>query len=279
MRSFLQGKWLGQPLHPVLVHIPIGLFVLAFVCDLLFFLTGNPGMRNAAFYLILFGVIAGALASVPGFADYASIRRDSAGKRHARAHMFLNLAALLLYLVSFLHRAAVLDTDRTPFAAFLVAVLAFGVLCVSGYIGGKLVYEDGVGVGRHRRSAPLPGETVIRPNAADWEYVPVANVAGVESGGTVRARINGTVVAIVKLEDQLFAFQEYCTHRYAPLSEGSFQGTEVRCPWHNSCFDIRTGKVTRGPATVDLKVFPVRIRDGKIEVQAEGPQKEEEGEE
>jgi hypothetical protein len=40
----------------------------------------------------------------------------------------------------------------------------------------------------------------------------------------------------------------------------------VQCPWHNSCFDIRIGKVTNGPAKVDLKTFKVEKRDGKIYV-------------
>ena len=38
----------------------------------------------------------------------------------------------------------------------------------------------------------------------------------------------------------------------------------MQCPWHNSCFDVRTGKVTNGPAKVDLKTFQVDTRDGKI---------------
>jgi nitrite reductase/ring-hydroxylating ferredoxin subunit len=37
-------------------------------------------------------------------------------------------------------------------------------------------------------------------------------------------------------------------------------------PWHNSCFDVRTGKVTNGPAKVDLKIFKVETREGKAGV-------------
>lgn len=47
-------------------------------------------------------------------------------------------------------------------------------------------------------------------------------------------------------------------------SEGGFEGLNAQCPWHNSCFDVRTGKVTQGPAKVDLKTFKVETRDGKI---------------
>jgi len=48
------------------------------------------------------------------------------------------------------------------------------------------------------------------------------------------------------------------------LSEGKFEGFNVQCPWHNSCFDVRTGKVTNGPAKVDLKIFKVEMREGKV---------------
>jgi 3-phenylpropionate/trans-cinnamate dioxygenase ferredoxin subunit len=43
----------------------------------------------------------------------------------------------------------------------------------------------------------------------------------------------------------------------------------VQCPWHNSCFDVRTGKVTNGPAKVDLKTYTIETRDGKICVKAQ----------
>lgn len=274
MRNFLQGNWLGHPLHPVLVHLPIGLFVLSFIFDLFSFIAGSEVMVRGAFFLILFGVFGAAVASIPGVADFKDLRRDSKAKRLARLHVILNIVALALYVVSFFQRAAYPEVERTPFAAFLVALVALGVLSISGYIGGKLVYEQGVGVGRHRREAPLPDETVVKNNASDWEYVAVGDLNALQPGHTFRAEINGTIVAVANIKGKFFAFQDFCTHRYASLSEGTFEGTEVRCPWHNSCFDVRDGKVTKGPAKVDLKVFPVRIRDGKVEVQAGGPKGE-----
>jgi nitrite reductase/ring-hydroxylating ferredoxin subunit len=62
----------------------------------------------------------------------------------------------------------------------------------------------------------------------------------------------------------VYAFQEFCTHRYGPLSEGKLQDRQVICPWHRSCFDIRTGRVLEGPAKVDLKTYSATIRGGKI---------------
>lgn len=80
---------------------------------------------------------------------------------------------------------------------------------------------------------------------------------------TLRVEIDGQVIAIAKLDGNFYAFQEFCTHRFGLLSGGDFDGFNVQCPWHNSCFDVRTGKVNKGPAKVDLKTFTIETRDGK----------------
>jgi len=143
----------------------------------------------------------------------------------------------------------------------------------SGYLGGHLVYSDGVGVGRHRRER-MP-ETTIRVGAGGAEEpgqegggMPVADEAALGEGETLRVEVGGVVMAIARVEGRVYAFQEFCTHRYGPLSEGVLRGCEVQCPWHNSRFDVRTGKVTQGPAKVELKTWRVEVRDGKIWVWA-----------
>jgi nitrite reductase/ring-hydroxylating ferredoxin subunit len=78
------------------------------------------------------------------------------------------------------------------------------------------------------------------------------------------------VLAVVKLDGVFYAFQEFCTHRFGPLSEGSFDGFDVQCPWHNSCFDVRTGKVTNGPAQSRFENVQGR-GDRKICVAVERP--------
>ena len=82
----------------------------------------------------------------------------------------------------------------------------------------------------------------------------------------MRVEIDGQVIAIAKLDGIFYAFQEFCTHRYGPLSEGALKGTEIECPWHRSCFDIRSGKVTQGPAKIELKTYRVKVVGGKISI-------------
>src|SRR5881398_1549731 len=98
LKDFLEGKPLRHPLHPMLVHFPIGLFFLSFLFDLasLVFPSQMYLVRDS-FYAMLLGAIMALVAAVPGFVDYTDIRNDHPGKRTATAHLILNLIVVGLY--------------------------------------------------------------------------------------------------------------------------------------------------------------------------------------
>jgi nitrite reductase/ring-hydroxylating ferredoxin subunit/uncharacterized membrane protein len=277
IKHFLQGRYFGHPVHPALVHFPIGLFLLSFLSDAAtIFGEGGNNLVLASFYLMLGGVAMALLAAVPGLADWWDIRRDHPSRGTATTHMLLNLAAVALYAVSLLLRYGELDAGTTATIPFLLAAAALGLIFFSGYLGGSLVYSDGIGAGRHRRRTELPAETVeTAPSVKPGDYVPVAAVESLAEGETLRAEVAGHVITIVRIERDFYAFQEFCSHRFAPLSEGHFHDHEVECPWHRSCFDVRTGRVTRGPAKVNLRTYPVRVEDGMIQVRASEEKAEE----
>ena len=133
-----------------------------------------------------------------------------------------------------------------------------------------MVYDDGISVGRHRRRSGRPEKsyrasvtgTVVSDGG--MTFLAVANAEQLDEGEILRADVNGTIIALAKVGGQFYAFQEFCTHRYGPLSEGALNGTDIECPWHRSCFDIRSGRVKKGPAKVDLKTYPVKMVNGKI---------------
>jgi nitrite reductase/ring-hydroxylating ferredoxin subunit len=77
-------------------------------------------------------------------------------------------------------------------------------------------------------------------------------------GQAVRVMANGTPVAIFRVGGTLYALDARCTHVGGPLDQGSIVGTEVTCPWHRSVFDVRDGKVVRGPATRPATCYRVR---------------------
>ena len=75
-------------------------------------------------------------------------------------------------------------------------------------------------------------------------------------------------VLVVHTKDgAVHAVHNVCSHAYAKLDEGRLRGIRVICPLHGASFDVRTGAVLGAPATVPLASYPVRVVDGRIEVQ------------
>jgi len=272
LKDFLEGKPLRHPVHPMLVHFPIGLFILSLLLDLASLAFPSvPNLVRDSFYAMLVGIITALFAAVPGFVDYTDIRSDHPAKRTATAHMILNLLVVALYGINLGVRSSMLADSKIPLLPLVLSLVGVALLSASGYLGGRLVYDEGISVGRHKRRTPTPEDTLhfsaahfAQNEQSDVVFIPVPEAERLQEKETLRAEIDGQVIAIAKIDNHFYGFQEFCTHRFGPLSEGSFEGFNVQCPWHNSCFDVRTGKVTNGPAKVDLKTFKMEMRDGKI---------------
>ncbi|SRR6266404_74314 len=270
LKDFLEGKPLRHPIHPMLVHFPIGFFLLSLLLDLASLAFPSvPHLVGDSFYAMLAGVIFSLIAAVPGFVDYTDIRSDHPGKRTATTHMILNLIVVAFYGINLGLRSSTINDPKISLMPLILSLLGITLLSVSGYLGGKLVYDEGIAVGRHKRRTPTPESTIHLSIATgdrkgDLVFVPIPEAQQLGDRETLRVEIDDQVMTIAKIDNQLFAFQEFCTHRYGPLSEGCFDGFNVQCPWHNSRFDVRTGKVTQGPAKVDLKTFRVETRNGRI---------------
>ncbi|PTY06233.1 hypothetical protein DB347_12355 [Opitutaceae bacterium EW11] len=266
-KDALQVKPFRAPVHAALVHLPLACFSVAAVLDLASWLVSGSDIQfqPAAFWSIAAGVVTALVAALFGFADFISIRQDHPARKQALWHMALNVAAVLIFAASLLLRRGQLDADRTPAAALAATLIGYGALMVSGYIGGHMVYNDGIGVGRHRRRTPLPDRTIERTGVAG-EFVAVCRADEMQEGEIRRASIAGTVVALARTGDRFFAVQEFCTHRFGPLSEGCIRDGTVMCPWHRSCFDLKTGTVTDGPAKEALRTFEVEVKDGNVRI-------------
>jgi 3-phenylpropionate/trans-cinnamate dioxygenase ferredoxin subunit len=78
--------------------------------------------------------------------------------------------------------------------------------------------------------------------------------------------IDGTDFVICRFRDEYFAVENLCSHALARFNEGKLRGHRIMCPLHGATFDIRTGACTGAPATRPIRSFPLRIRDGQIEV-------------
>src|SRR5436309_7433726 len=203
LKDFLEGKPLRHPLHPMLVHFPIGLFLLSLLLDLASLAFPSvPNLVRDSFYAMLLGVITALIAAVPGFVDYTDIRSDHPAKRTATAHMTLNLIVVALYGVNLGVRSSSLADPRISLLPLVLSLVGIALLSVSGYLGGRLVYDDGIGVGRHKRRTPTPENTLhlTRDRNAEEAFVSVAEAESLGDRETLRVEMDGQVVAIVKLD-------------------------------------------------------------------------------
>lgn len=276
MKPLLQGKPFRHPLHTWLVHFPIGLFMLSFALDLYtWFRDFSSTIVEAAYYSMAIGVVMAIFAAIPGLVDYLDIRKDHPAKATATWHMVINLFVILLYLVNTYARVEHVDSMKTPLPLFLMSAAGVGMISLSGYLGGRMVYDQGVSVGRHRRTTRTPKRTIhintaeqanARGKDGELEFYFVAPMERLETKQILRVAIGGYVIMIARLDGDLFAVQDFCTHRSGPLSEGKICDGQVQCPWHNSRFDLKTGQVTNGPAKVELKTFAVREKDGEVQI-------------
>jgi nitrite reductase/ring-hydroxylating ferredoxin subunit len=62
------------------------------------------------------------------------------------------------------------------------------------------------------------------------------------------------------VEGKVYAMNAVCSHKGAPLEEGTLMGYDLKCPWHFALFDVRNGKVSaRTVWATDLESYPVQV--------------------
>jgi 3-phenylpropionate/trans-cinnamate dioxygenase ferredoxin component len=96
---------------------------------------------------------------------------------------------------------------------------------------------------------------------AGFDEVPEDGLLGVEA--------DGTKICLAKVEGEVYAFSDNCSHRDFPLSDGEVDPDDctVTCEWHGATFDIRSGAARSLPATRPVPVYGVRIEEGGILVE------------
>lgn len=145
--EILQGKWLGHPLHPALVHVPIGAWFAATVLDLLTWAGsthGGPG--RLALYLAAAGLIVALIAIPPGLADWLPIKPGKPARRLGVYHLLLNLAAIGVWTANLLCRLRAGIEVTIP--VLLTSCAGSLLVLVSGYIGSLMVFDQGTSVAR-----------------------------------------------------------------------------------------------------------------------------------
>ena len=164
----------GHPIHPMLVALPIGMWVFSLVADFIGLRSGAAATWHAAALYTMVGGIIGALLAAPfGFIDVMSLREDHT-RRVGFTHMTLNLVIVVLYIINAWTRV---HSSVSPNVSLWLSIIAIALLLVSGWLGGHMVYKHGVAV-----NAADPAPSTERPFAdrSSWSRSPSS---GVPRGG------------------------------------------------------------------------------------------------
>jgi len=247
VKDLLHGTWLGHPLHPVLIHAPIGSFLSAAVLDAV------PGQGRAATTMITAGVVASPATIAAGWTDWSELAADQ--RRVGLVHAATNAVAVGFYIASLSARASG-NKARGKALAYAGASL----LGAGAYLGGHLTYTQAAGV---NQAAP---EVLRLPS--DWTAV--AELSALPDGKTLVKTVDDVPILLFRTGDHVTAMVERCSHQTGPLGEGEVVGTGdeacVVCPWHGSTFRLRDGVAVHGPAANDQPVLRSRVNAGVVEI-------------
>jgi len=239
LKDFLNGTWLGHPLHAVLTDAPIGIFTAVIVLDVL-------DLRIAADVTLVLGVLSMVAAALAGLADYSDT--DGTPRTRATLHATLMVVGLLVYLASLAVRASG-PLDRV--VPVWLSIVGFVIVSAGAYVGGDVAYVFGNMVNRHAfRGAGTKWLRIEGPADGDLMALPEATPTKVKLG------INNLV--LIRQGEAIVALHEQCAHAGGPLSEGSVVDGCIECPWHGSRFRLSDGHLRRGPAVYDQPTYEVR---------------------
>jgi nitrite reductase/ring-hydroxylating ferredoxin subunit/uncharacterized membrane protein len=250
-KDFLHGTWLGHPLHPVLVSIPIGAWTAALVFDIIDAIRGTEVFNSAADGSIAIGLVGAAGAVITGLTDLQHTGRSAL--RIGFVHGVLNLSATTLYLLSLLLR---LEGMRGPGRG--LSMLGYVIVSVGGFLGGHLAYAMRIGVNQAMDSL----EEQTKP--ADYE--PVLAEAQLPEGALKKIELKGVPILLVRQGGNVYALADTCAHLGCSLAEGKLQRLSITCRCHGSEFGLADGRVLGGPAVYPQPLFDVRVNNGMIEV-------------
>lgn len=75
---------------------------------------------------------------------------------------------------------------------------------------------------------------------------------------------DGRVLAVYRVDGQVFATDDLCSHGDASLADGEIEDGQIVCPYHMGKFDIRTGEATGAPCSIAIRTYRVSEQDGLI---------------
>jgi uncharacterized membrane protein len=136
----------GHPIHPILVAFPVALWTTSLAMDIWFYFQVNVTWLVISKFLIAAGCIGAVAAAVPGIIDWLAIKEQPV-KKVANWHARLNIIALVLFIINLYFRTQAGGhlVGYRLIVPFLMSVVGVGLIAISGWLGGELVFRYGMG--------------------------------------------------------------------------------------------------------------------------------------
>lgn len=144
-----------HPVHPMIVVFPIAFWIGALAADIVYVATGAAAWYTFGFICMGLGILGALAAALFGGIDFFSLPRGTRAKQLALMHGLLNVVVATLFVVNFGLRYIANDGLGLPLtppaggtwaACVALSLVSVGLLAVSGWLGGELVYVEGVAV-------------------------------------------------------------------------------------------------------------------------------------
>lgn len=137
-------------LHPTIVHFPIALLLTSIIFDIVSVLRPRPTFQELALYLLILGVVGAIAAGVSGDRAGEAVAHLPALRPAVEQHADFATGTIWLFILLLLARLYLLIKGRfvsgLRTAYLVISLIAGGLLATTSYLGGRLVYEHGVGV-------------------------------------------------------------------------------------------------------------------------------------
>lgn len=134
-----------HPIHPILVHFPIAAWIISTLGDITSLFT-NEQVSWVAGVLLVIGTITALFAMVTGLIELSKIDSQNPAMKIANQHMMYIIISWSCYAVSLFLRLDGTQLSQPGVFAIIMSVAGLIFLCIAGWLGGKLVYEHGIGV-------------------------------------------------------------------------------------------------------------------------------------
>jgi len=104
---------------------------------------------------------------------------------------------------------------------------------------------------------------------SEANYIAVTTTGEFGERAFATFEVNGVGMVICRHRDEYYALENRCSHARATFDDGRLRGLQLYCPLHGGSFDIRDGSPRSSPARKPIRVFPLRVVEGRIEVALE----------